>query len=127
MRSDFSIGVLAESEGLVTILEVFLNLTQEVVWSENACEFWMLSVGLVSWVHVVVLFGADWSPSIKTNQTIIEDFLGVNVDKATISVVSDTTTVVTLSDQVLNSLPWDSTLDVGGVWCFLNLTHVVGN
>ena len=87
----------------------------------------MLSVGLISWVNVVEFLGADWSPLFKGNKAIFEDFLGVDLNKTTITIVCDTTTVVTLGDQVLDGLPWDLALLVVNIGHVSNSAHVVGD
>ena len=87
----------------------------------------MLGVGFVSWVDVVVFFSADWLPLIRANKTIIEDLLGIDIDEATITIVSNTTTVVTLSNQVLNGLPWHFTLLEVLVRNVSDAAHVVSN
>lgn len=87
----------------------------------------MLSVGLISWVNVVVFLGADGSPLFKGNKAIFEDFLGVDLNETTITIVCDTTTVVTLGDQVLDGLPWDLALLVVNIGHISDSAHVVGD
>ena len=87
----------------------------------------MLGVGLISWVNVVVFLGADGSPLFKGDKAILEDFIGVDLDETTITIVCDTTTVVTLGDQVLDGLPWDLALLVVNIGHISDSAHVVGN
>jgi len=90
--------MLAESDRLVTVFEVFLNLQQEVIRSEDGSNIWVLCISFISWVDIVVFFSADWSPFFKSNQDIVEDFLSINFNKSTIAVICDTTTIVALSN-----------------------------
>lgn len=87
----------------------------------------MLSVGLVSRVDVIILFCANWLPLVRADETIIEDLLSVDINKATITIVSNTTTIVTLSNQVLNSLPWHFTLLEVLIRNISDAAHIVSN
>lgn len=89
----------------------------------------MLCVSLISRVDVVVLLSANRLPLINANEGIFEDFLGVDLDKATITVICDTTTIVTLGNEVLDGLPWSLTLDEVGIGHLLIgvFAHVIGN
>jgi len=68
-----------------------------------------------------------WAPLLRNNEIFIEDFVRVNIDQADISIVSDSTTIVGLGDQVLDSLPRDSCFLVVRVnWStILDATYVV--
>jgi hypothetical protein len=106
---------------------VLLDLLQEVVRCEDRCDIGVLGVCLISGVDVIELLSADRSPLLKCDEAIFEDLLGVDLDKTTITIISDTTTVVTLGDQVLDCLPWDLALLVVKVGYLSDSAHVVGN
>jgi len=56
----------------------------------------MLVVSLVSGILIIELFSTDWSPLFNSDKLFIEDFLRVDLDKSSIAVICDTTTIITL-------------------------------
>lgn len=117
--------MLTESYWLITVLKVLLNLSQEEFGVEDAAQIRVLSVSFIGWVNVVEFFGADGSPSLRRHELIIEDFSGVRLDKTSVTIVGDTTTIVTLGNLVLDGLPWDFALNVEGIGHFSNAAHIV--
>lgn len=90
----------------------------------------MLDILLIGGVEVVKLFGSIWSPSLRGNKIIIKDLLSVDLNESSISVVSNSTTIVGLSNEVLNSGPvnWSSLVVSFIDWLSVNLlTKVVGD
>ena len=119
--------MLAESLRLVTVLKVLLNFLKEIVGCEDGCDVGMLGVSLISRVHIIILLCADWSPLLKSDKNLIEDLFGVDLNETAITIIGDTTSVVALSDQVLNGLPWNLTLLIINVGHVSDSTHVVGD
>lgn len=119
--------MLTESLRLVTVLEVLLDFLQEVVGCENGGNVWMLGVSLISRVHIVVFFCANWSPFLNCDKNLIEDLFSVDLNETAITIISDTTSVVALCDQVLNGLPWNLALLVVNIGHVCDSAHVVSN
>jgi hypothetical protein len=65
----------------------------------------MLDVNFISGVTVIKLLGTRWLPLVRLNEILIKDFFSINLDQASVTIVSNTTTIVGLSNQILNSLP----------------------
>jgi hypothetical protein len=65
----------------------------------------MLDVDFISGVTVIKLLGTRWLPLVRLNEILIKDFFSINLDQASVTIVSNTTTIVGLSNQILNSLP----------------------
>jgi hypothetical protein len=65
----------------------------------------MLDVYFISGVTVIKLLGTRWLPLVRLNEILIKDFFSINLDQASVTIVSNTTTIVGLSNQILNSLP----------------------
>jgi hypothetical protein len=65
----------------------------------------MLDVDFISGVTVIKLLCTRWLPLVRLNEILIKDFFSVNLDQASVTIVSNTTTIVGLSNQILNSLP----------------------
>lgn len=84
-----------------------LDLVQEVVRLQDLLDLWALVVCFIRRVLVVDFLGADRLPLLDCDEHFVEDFLSVNLDESAIAVVSDTTSVVALSDDVLDCLPWN--------------------
>jgi hypothetical protein len=102
--------VLTEGLWQVLILKVLLNFLQEVVRSENLLNIWVLVVSLISGILVVEFFSAYRSPFFNSYKLFIEDFFGINLDKSSVSIIRNTTSVVAFRDQILNRLPWHFTI-----------------
>lgn len=119
--------MLSERNWLIAVLEVLLNFLQEIVRSENGSNIWMFGVSLISWINIVELFSALWSPSLWCDKVFIEDFLGVHFNKTSVAIVSDTTSVHALTNHCLDGLPWDLALDIVWVWHLGDSSHVNGD
>jgi len=65
----------------------------------------MLDVDFISRVTVIKLLSTRWLPLVWLNEILIKDFFSINLDQASVTIVSNTTTIVSLSNQILNSLP----------------------
>jgi competence transcription factor ComK len=65
----------------------------------------MLDVNFISGVTVIKLLSTRWLPLVWLNEILIKDFFSINLDQASVTIVSNTTTIVSLSNQILNSLP----------------------
>lgn len=121
--------MLSKSEWLIIVFHVICNGLVEELWTEQS-NWVNLSVLLISWVMIFQLFSSIWSPFLRSNEVVIEDFFGVNIDKFSISVISYSTSIVALSDKILDCFPWNWLLFV---ICFINnftffsSTKVVGN
>lgn len=102
---------------------------QEVRWGKDFSDVGEFGTSLINRVDVVVFLSAEGTPFVNGNESIFEDFLGVDLDEAAIALVSDTTTVVGFGNQVLDSVPLN--LLALPVFAFeagvLDAAHVVGN
>lgn len=74
----------------------------------------MLGISFIGGVLVVEFLNARWLPFIDANQDVFEDLLSIDINKTTIAFISDTSSIVTLSNEELKGLPLDFTLDI--VW-----------
>jgi len=59
---------------------------------------------------VVEPFSALGTPFFNLDQVVTEDFLGICRDEPSVSIVSNTSTVVSLGDKLLYSRPWHGSL-----------------
>jgi len=105
LRSDFGINMLTECSRLINTFHLCKNLFIEERRNENFFGVRNLDIDFISWVPIVKLLSTGWSPFISRDEIIIEDFLSVDLNKTSISIISDTTTIVSLSDKILNGLP----------------------
>ena len=114
----------------IRVLHLGSDVFIEEFWCEELRWIRMLSILLVSGVNVVKILGSIWSPSLRSDEVVIEDFFGIDLHKSSISIVSNSTTVVSLGNEILNGSPvnWSS-LVVGFIdWLSVNLfTKIVGN
>lgn len=77
----------------------------EEVWSKECCLISSLCILLISRIVVGKIVSARWSPLFSSNQGFIEDLFGIYLNKSSVSVISNSSTIVCLSNQILNSLP----------------------
>jgi hypothetical protein len=126
LTGDLSINMLAESWRLIDALHLVQDFFVEEGRGENFTRVRMLNVCLISGISIVELISARGLPLVSNDQSIIEDFLGIDLDKTAISVICDSTTVVCLGDQILNSLPRKGSLLIIGLsrLVVLQSTHV---
>ena len=87
---------MAESCGQVVLFHVLLYFLKEVVGSKDLLDVWVLIVGFVCGVLVVHLLCSNRSPLFNCNEGLVKDFFCVNLDKSSVAVVGNTTTVVAL-------------------------------
>ena len=78
------------------MFHVLLNFLKEVVWSKDLLDVGVLVVGFVCGVLVVHLLCSNRSPLFNCNEGLVKDFFCVNLDKSSVAVVGNTTTVVAL-------------------------------
>lgn len=78
------------------MFHVLLNFLKEVVWSKDLLDVGVLVVGFVCGVLVVHLLCSNRSPLFNCNEGLVKDFFCVNLDKSSVPVVGDATTVVAL-------------------------------
>lgn len=97
--------MLTKSDWWVQGSHVPLNLFEEMLGREDAGWVRMLRSSFFSGVRVVELLCSLRSPFFNSNKGIIEDLLTVDLYQATITIISDTTTIETRSNQNLNGLP----------------------
>jgi len=72
----------------------------------------MFETCLIDRVLIVQLLSVFWLPLVNSNTISSKDFLGVDLNKSSISVICNTTTIVTVSDQLLHGCPWDRALRI---------------
>lgn len=94
--------MLTKSNWWVQGSHVPLHLFEEMLGREDAGWVRMLRSSFFSGVRVVELLCSLRAPFFNSDKGIIEDLLTVDLYQATITIISDTTTVVTLGDQVLD-------------------------
>ena len=118
--------MLAIGYWLINRLHLCGNLFVEVWGGQEVLKVWLLHVKFISRVAVVELFCASWSPPLKGDEIIIEDFLGIDLDQASIAIICNSTTIVGLGNQILNGLPRDGLLFVILLICnaILQASHV---
>lgn len=87
-----------------------------------------LDIAIIEWILVLRVDFSTWTPLLWCNQLIVEDLIGVDIYEADISTISDSTTIVGCSNQVLDGLPRDGSLLVVRVdWSIvLQTAHVIG-
>ena len=78
------------------MFHVLLNFLKEVVWSKDLLDVGVLVVGFVCGVLVVHLLCSNRSPLFNCNEGLFKYFFCVNLDKSSVPVVGNTTTVVAL-------------------------------
>jgi len=97
--------VLAICSRRISRLHVLGDLFLEELWSKYNGKVGRFGAGFISWILVIIFISALRSPFINCNQSFIENFFCVDFNKSSVSIVSDTTTIVGFSDQVLDCLP----------------------
>lgn len=97
--------MLTEGNWRVLTSHVLRNLLHEKCGTEDRSDVGMLGARLVSRVEVIEFLGALRAPLIDGDKSIFKNFARINLNKATITLICDTTTVVSLSNKILNSLP----------------------
>jgi hypothetical protein len=95
---------------LVNALHLGCNLLVEVLRGQEILKVRLFHIHLISRVSVGELLGTSRLPFLKRDKVIIEDFLGVDLDQAPITVVGDSSTIVGFGNQILNSLPRNRSL-----------------
>jgi len=99
--------VLAKGTWRVKSGHVLTHHINEFSRCEDFSNIRVLCASFIKGIHVVVLLSANRAPFINSSENIIKDLTSVDLDQATITLISDTTTVISLSKQELNSLPVD--------------------
>lgn len=120
--------MLAIGYWLINCIHLCGNLFVEVWGGQEVLKVWLLHVKFISRIAVVELFSASWSPPLKGDEIIIEDFLGIDLDQASIAIICNSTTIVGFGNQILNGLPRDGLLFVILLICnaILEASHVNG-
>ena len=121
--------MLTESQWLVRVLHTVGDLLVEELWGEEG-DWIYLGALLVGWVVVLQLLSSIRSPLLRSDQVVVKDFPGVDVDQLPVSIVSDSASVVALGDEVLDGIPRNGCLLVPGLIDDLSVlgpTQVVGN
>lgn len=103
--------MLTEGHGLVDALHLCEDFFVEERWNEDV-SWVLLDICLVCRVSIAQLLSLWGLPLLWSDEAWVEDLFCVDLNQATISIVSDTPTVVGLSDQILDSLPWELSLSV---------------
>lgn len=122
--------MLSIGDWKIVVLHLASDLLVEELWEEELGWIWVLDILLVGGVVVVELLGTIWSPSLRCDEVVIEDFFGIDLHKSSIAIVSNSTTVVGLGNEILDGGPVDwSSLVVGFIdGLSVNLlTKIVGN
>lgn len=107
LSGDFGVRVLAESYGrVVSFLHLGENLLSEDFRLDKRCRV-ALQVALIKSILVVELISRWRSPSLDSDKVIIENLRSVDFNQASILVISDSSSIVALSEQVLAGSPGD--------------------
>ena len=115
--------MLAVGGRQIVIGEVFCDSAEEFYGrEERSLVLCRLDVSLIEWVLVLRVNIRSWAPLIRHNEVVIEDLVRVDVNKADITIVCHTTTVVGFGNQICDGLPRDRGLAVVA-WDRLAVLH----
>lgn len=120
--------MLPVSKWWVNIFHLCADFFQEEGWSEYLRRIWMLNVSFISRVDICHLVSSFWPPSFWPDESIVEDFVSIYIYKLSVSVICDSSSVIALSNQILDSCPLDWLLLVVVLICWLTInlsSHIV--
>lgn len=99
--------MLAESNsGVVTFMHLVLDVTLKHLRLDKV-RLITLQVALIKRIAIVVLLSVWRSPPLNRDQVVVENLSCVDLNEASVIVISDSASVVTFSYQILGSLPGD--------------------
>jgi hypothetical protein len=99
--------VLSICDWLIDAVHLCEDFFIEILRGEEVFKVRLLHVDLISRVSIVEFLSASRSPSLQGDKVVIEDLLGIDLDKASVTIVGNSTTIVSFCNQILDGLPWN--------------------
>lgn len=97
--------MLTQSHWLILLIHVNVDALKEGLWIQERTLLRAFECRLIYWILIVVFFSAFGTPLFNLHKSLLEDFFGININKPSIAIISNTASIVTLSDQVNDGLP----------------------
>jgi hypothetical protein len=97
--------VLSICDRLIDAVHLCEDFFIEILRGEEVFKVRLLHVDLISRVSIVEFLSASRSPSLQGDKVVIEDPLGIDLDKTSITIVGNSTTIVSFCNQILDGLP----------------------
>jgi hypothetical protein len=97
--------VLSICDRLIDAVHLCEDFFIEILRGEEVFKVRLLHVDLISRVSIVEFLSASRSPSLQGDKVVIEDLLGIDLDKASVTIVGNSTTIVSFCNQILDGLP----------------------
>jgi len=92
----------------VEIIHLIKYFLIEILRCEDLSQIWMFKSSFIEWVAVVHgVVSIIWLPLFHSNKVVIENILCIHANESSVHVVSDSATIIAISDQTLNSCPWN--------------------
>jgi len=127
---NFGVGVLAETFRRILIQHLILDALSEYVRGKVTRLFCrILDVLLICRILIVLRRRARRSPTfLRMNQVLCEYICGINLDKTSVTIVSNSTSIVGFGDEILDGLPGHGLFTIealGRLIVLILLAHVV--
>lgn len=118
--------MLSKSSWLINAIHLLENLIVEIVWCIKRTLIRMFLVLFISRISIVQFFSSRWLPFISRYQQLIENFLSINLNQSSISIIGNSTTIVGFCNKVLNGLPcdWNSLVICLSWLTFFQSSHI---
>lgn len=97
--------MLSICDRLIDAVHLCEDFFIEILRGEEVFKVRLLHVDLISRVSIVEFLSASRSPSLQGDKVVIEDLLGIDLDKASVTIVGNSTTIVGFCNQILDGLP----------------------
>ena len=97
--------MLSICDRLIDAVHLCEDFFIEILRGEEVFKVRLLHVDLISRVSIVEFLSASRSPSLQGDKVVIEDLLGIDLDKASVTIVGNSTTIVSFCNQILDGLP----------------------
>jgi len=92
----------------VDTIHLIKYLLIEILWRKDLSQIWLLEGSFIEWVTIVHgIVGIIWFPLFHSSKVIIKDFLCIHANESSVHIISDSATIITISDQTLNGWPWN--------------------